>query len=213
MKRFFSLLIVLALSAGCADPGQQAKPSAAADKDKASAAADKDKASAATDKDKADKDKTKTTSNDPPAGTGKVELTALKSDAIIQKIEGTKGIVVVDSWATWCIPCRQEFPNLVKIHEKFGKNGVTCMSVTIDEADQHEAALKFLEKVGARFPNFRDEGAFAWLERWKIKGVPFVLVYQDGKLVKQFDKDDPNNQYKYEDVIKLVEELVKKKGS
>jgi thiol-disulfide isomerase/thioredoxin len=137
-----------------------------------------------------------------------VKLTVLKSEEIAKKIEGTKGIVVVDSWASWCIPCKKEFPNLVKIHEKFGKQGVTCMSVTIDKAAQHESALKFLEKVGAAFPNYRDADDEAWLKHWKIEGgVPFVLVFKDGKLVKRFDSEA---EWEYAQVAKLVEDLVKK---
>jgi thiol-disulfide isomerase/thioredoxin len=123
----------------------------------------------------------------------------------------TGTIFVVDTWATWCVPCVEEFPQLVALHEKFAKQGVACMSVSVDDADKRPKALEFLKKQGADFPNFViDDKEGAWWDKWNIKGIPVVLVFSsDHKLVKKFDKDDPDNQFTYADVEKLVVELLK----
>jgi len=118
--------------------------------------------------------------------------------------------VVVDTWATWCVPCREEFPKLVALHRKYRDRGVVVMSVSIDEPKDEPRALEFLRKQEADFPNFLlpyDD----WTERWQIKGIPIVLVFDtEGKLLRRFDRDDPDKQFKYEDVDRYLADLVKR---
>src|SRR5690348_1583701 len=76
----------------------------------------------------------------PPAQKA-VNIEVLKVDDIVGRIDKEKGkVVVLDTWATWCIPCREEFPGLVDLHERYAKDGVVCMSVTIDEVGKKDAA-------------------------------------------------------------------------
>lgn len=119
-------------------------------------------------------------------------------------------IVVVDTWATWCVPCREEFPGLVALHRKYAPQGVVCMSVSVDDPDQKDDALAFLRQQQAAFANYLIQDASdAWFDKWNIKGIPIVLVFgADGTLARKFDKDDPDNQYTYEDVDALVAELL-----
>ena len=145
----------------------------------------------------------------PPA---KVELQVVPLDTILKQISAQKGnIVVVDSWATWCGPCKKEFPHLVEIHRDRAKDGVVCMSVSLDQVQQQGDALAFLKEQGATFPNFLVEDDNSWLDKWNIKGIPVVLVFgRDGKLLRKFDRDDPDNQFTYADVARFVRELVLK---
>jgi len=140
-----------------------------------------------------------------------IELKLVKSSELEAAIQAQKGkIVVVDFWATWCGPCKKEFPRLVALHERFHQDGVACLSVSVDEEPNQEDALAFLREHQARFPNYLlNEDATAWQDHWRIKGVPVVFVYgRDGQRVQKFDKDDPDNQFTYADVTKLVERLV-----
>jgi thiol-disulfide isomerase/thioredoxin len=121
-------------------------------------------------------------------------------------------IVVVDTWATWCLPCMEEFPELVALHEKYAKDGVVCMSVSVDEPEQREFVEDFLNRQRADFANYliADENN-AWWDKWNIKGIPIVLVFDtEGKLIQKFDRDDPDNQFTYTDVEKLVVELLER---
>ncbi len=48
----------------------------------------------------------------------------------------------IDFWASWCVPCRAENPNVVKAYEKYGKKGLTILSVSLDtKADLWKAAI------------------------------------------------------------------------
>ena len=121
-------------------------------------------------------------------------------------------IVVVDTWATWCLPCKEEFPQLVALNAKFARRGVVCMSISLDGPDDRTATLDFLKQHQAAFSNYLiQDKENAWLDKWNIKGIPIVLVFnRDGSLAKKFDKDDPDNQFTYADVEKLIAEMVNK---
>jgi thiol-disulfide isomerase/thioredoxin len=142
----------------------------------------------------------------------KVELTSVKLAALKDAVAKHKGqVVVVDFWATFCVPCKAEFPNLVKLHKDLGGRGVACISVTIDDADGKAAALKFLQKQGAAFENFHlDENEKVYQKEFAFASVPTVLVYgKDGALAKKFNADKDENKFTYKDVRKLVEEMIK----
>ncbi|HUV05855.1 MAG TPA: TlpA disulfide reductase family protein [Armatimonadota bacterium] len=46
--------------------------------------------------------------------------------------KGTTRVVLLDFWATWCPPCKQEIPHLQKLHEKYGKKGLAVVGVSVD---------------------------------------------------------------------------------
>jgi thiol-disulfide isomerase/thioredoxin len=155
-----------------------------------------------------------------PPGPGKdqpaeVRLEVVSYDRLGRAIESHKGkVVVMDVWATWCVPCRREFPHLVELHREHAGDGLVCVSVSVDEPSAREDALKFLRSKGATFPNYLlDEKSEVWQERWRLKGVPAVFVYgRDGKLARKFTNDDPDDQFTYGDVRKFVEGLLRSGG-
>ena len=108
------------------------------------------------------------------------------------------------------MPCKEEFPNLVKLHQERGRD-VACISVAMDDADDKAAAVKFLKQKKATFENYlRDEPDEVYQKKFDFVPLPAVLVYgRDGKLVKRFNGDKPANAFTYKDVRQLVETLLK----
>jgi hypothetical protein len=98
------------------------------------------------------------------------------------------------------------------MHNKYGKDGLVCFSVSVDETDHKEAVLKFLKEQKATFANFLlGEDAETWQRQWKITGPPAAFVFdRDGKQVGKFDSDDPDKEYTYADIEKLVKKLLGK---
>jgi hypothetical protein len=100
------------------------------------------------------------------------------------------------------------------MHRKYSDE-IVCMSVSVDEADRKDAALRFLQKQGATFANYwLDEPSTVWQDRFEINGPPAVFVFdQEGAIAQKFDSSDPDKPYTYEDVEILVRELLKRPGS
>ena len=69
-------------------------------------------------------------------------------------------VVVVDFWASWCSPCKEELPVLEELYQKYRGDGLTIVGVNLDE--EAEDAKGFLESTGVTFPVGLDpEGAIA----------------------------------------------------
>jgi thiol-disulfide isomerase/thioredoxin len=137
-----------------------------------------------------------------------VKLDVIKYEPLVEAIRAQRGhVVVIDFWGDFCIPCKREFPNLVKLQKRHAQDGVVCMSLSVDPVERREAALNFLKAQKAAFPNYLlDEDASVWQSKWNLSTVPAVLVfYRDGTRAGKFDDDDPDHPFTYEDVERLVE--------
>src|SRR4051812_20178270 len=80
-----------------------------------------------------------------PEKADKVELTKAKLDEITAAIAKHRGkVVVVDFWGDFCIPCKKEFPNLVRLYNAHAKDGLVAVSVAVDDPDDADAAASAL---------------------------------------------------------------------
>lgn len=147
-----------------------------------------------------------------PDAPAAVTLAVVKYEHLTEAVRARRGsVVVVDAWGTFCPPCRREFPNLVRLHERYAGDGLVCMSVSVDPVDRREAALEFLKAQRAAFPNFLlDEPGEVWQQRWHTESVPVVFVFdREGRRAAKFDDHDPNKPLNYADVEALVRELLR----
>lgn len=122
--------------------------------------------------------------------------------------EGTR-FTIVDAWATTCPPCMENFPHLVEMHRKYGPKGLAVVSLTLDDPEDAKAlaaAEKFLREQEATFTNVVLKGEYGeGYDKLDISAIPAVFLYgPDGKEVKRFTMDDPNNQFTYDEVEKDV---------
>jgi len=84
---------------------------------------------------------------------------------LIRKSSAASRPVLVNFWATWCDPCREEFPDLVKINADYNSRGLDFIVVSMDDlADLKTTVPRFLAGVKATMPAFlliaQDEAAF-----------------------------------------------------
>ncbi len=102
------------------------------------------------------------------------------------KLSMLKGqIVLIDFWASWCGPCRQESPNVLRLYNQYKADGFTIFSVSLDDnADKWKEAIK---KDGLIWPNHGSD-----LQGWKtpltqlygFNSIPHtVLVNKEGKII------------------------------
>jgi peroxiredoxin len=89
-------------------------------------------------------------------------------------------VVMINFWATWCGPCRQELPLLNRLHEQYRKAGFTLLGVNID--DRPDAARTMARSLGISFPVlFDSEKQVSRL--YDVNAMPStVLIDRDGKV-------------------------------
>jgi len=148
-----------------------------------------------------------------------VELQILDWEAARGLVDQHKGkVVVLDLWATYCPPCVEEFPHLVKLHQE-QKDKVACISVsadfdgTTDSPESHrEKVLKFLTEQKATFQNVLLSTDTESLFGKKIphESIPVVMVFnQKGELAGEFPDPKNPDEFTYEKhVLPLVKSLL-----
>jgi cytochrome c biogenesis protein CcmG, thiol:disulfide interchange protein DsbE len=92
-------------------------------------------------------------------------------------------IVVLNFWASWCGPCREEAPALEAVWRDYQDRGVTVLGVAFADLDPDSAA--FLQEFGVTYPNGPDTGTVISKEQYHIRGVPETfIINQDGEIVR-----------------------------
>lgn len=94
-------------------------------------------------------------------------------------LSGLRGrVVFVNFWATWCPPCREEIPSMVKFYNKMKNEGVEILAVSEDT--DIEAVRKFVKKYQITFPILMDTKKEAY-RLYRATGVPEThLIGKDG---------------------------------
>ena len=64
---------------------------------------------------------------------------------------------LVNLWATWCVPCRQEMPELEKLIPEFAAAGVELIGISLDTGTARDRVPRFLVRAGITYPNFTTE--------------------------------------------------------
>jgi cytochrome c biogenesis protein CcmG, thiol:disulfide interchange protein DsbE len=82
-----------------------------------------------------------------------VDLAGYKE--MVAKYHG-KGLLVT-FWATWCEPCRDEYPMIIALSKEYGPQGLAVVGVTLDEDADLGLVRQFLDKSRPGFPNYRQK--------------------------------------------------------
>ena len=89
-------------------------------------------------------------------------------------------VVLVNVWASWCQPCREELPMIEKAHRMMSARGGTVLGIDVKE--NSGAALEAVDEFGLSFPNLRDrDGSF--VREWGQYGYPEnYVIDRQGKV-------------------------------
>lgn len=111
-----------------------------------------------------------------------VELLGPNGEAVRLPLQAGK-VLYVDFWASWCGPCRQSFPWMNAMQEKYKAKGLQIIGINLDQ--QASAAEKFLAQTPAKFTvMFDPKGTSPRI--YGVKGMPTsVLIGRDGKVIQQ----------------------------
>lgn len=117
------------------------------------------------------------------------ELVSATHTEILDAVAANEArVTVVNFWATWCVPCIEEFPYFMKLDRTMEDQGVDVMFVSTDFPDEREAAREFLAEQGVEGTSYLKEGkttpfVSAFHDDW-TGAIPATFIYDaDGELV------------------------------
>ena len=136
----------------------------------------------------------------PPADPQLIDAQGLQR--VLQQYRGKP--VLLNFWATWCEPCRDEYPMLNELAKQYGPQGLQIVGVSMDDDGDLILTRRFLARYKPVFPNYRkkpgDEAAFrqAVLPGW-TGSMPVSIFYsKDGSQAGNFKGEKPREQYEAE---------------
>lgn len=117
-----------------------------------------------------------------PASAAEPSLVRVNAAAVKKLLEQSKGSVVwLNVWATWCQPCVEEFPVLLKLRRQHQAKGLRMVFVSSDFPDNTEAVQTFLKKQGVSFPTYlKDEKDMPFIEGLETSwtgALPLNILY------------------------------------
>lgn len=100
--------------------------------------------------------------------------------ACLNTIVGQGNYVLLDFWASWCAPCREEIPHVIKLHEKYAGKGLKVVGVTVNDKAEHSLAA--MQELGINYDQIFDlEGIIC--SKYPVQGIPHFFLLDPGGAV------------------------------
>ncbi len=78
-------------------------------------------------------------------------------------------VVLINFWASWCLPCREEMPAIQQVYERYRDQGFVVLAVNLQEEDAHVAA--FVDQLELTFPVLMDRDGDVF-DRYRVMALP-----------------------------------------
>lgn len=145
------------------------------------------------------------------AGAGGTEPEVKPTDApglLAAVREGAAPVTLVNVWATWCGPCREEFPDLVKLERDYRDRGLRVLFVSADFDDQLGEAKQFLARHGVSATSYiktGDDMQFidALDKRWS-GALPATFIYDRAGKLRAFREGKADYRYFEHEVLGVL---------
>lgn len=92
-------------------------------------------------------------------------------------------VIIINFWASWCIPCLHEIPSLITLSRKFTKKELSVVAINTDEEDQLKNIEKIKTKLG--FPEsfiIVPDKKFQIADEFKFSAIPVTVIFKKGKV-------------------------------
>jgi len=152
-----------------------------------------------------------------PVGVGveAPEFSAVTVDSVprAKSLADYKGqVIMLNIWATWCLPCRVEMPSIEQLHKAYGPRGLKIIGISVDDPHTEPQIRDFVKQYGLTFQILHDttgqDGVVS--QTYQTTGYPeTIIIGRDGlirkKLIGASDWNSPLNRG-------LVERLLAEKA-
>ena len=112
-------------------------------------------------------------------------------------------VVLLHFWATWCPPCADEFPALVKVYTAYKTRGLEVIAVSLNDFSEMQEVMRFVHEQQPSFPLYIagtvNETFYQSIDKRWSSGVPLTMIYDktgtlryfhnDARTYAQFDRD------------------------
>lgn len=117
------------------------------------------------------------------------------------RLEEYRGqVVLINFWASWCGPCRQEMPLLDRLHQRYVDTGFAVLGINVE--GEVAPAQELIDKVPVTFPVLIDEGQLV-SELYKLEAMPSTVVVDRDGVVRYIHRGyKPGDEAKYVEVVK-----------
>jgi thiol-disulfide isomerase/thioredoxin len=125
-------------------------------------------------------------------GTEAPAFTVSTLDSIPKKksLDEYKGqVLLINIWATWCVPCRAEMPSIEQVHRELGPKGLKVLAISVDDPGSDSLIRDFMKEYGLTFEVLHDSGGQEGkISRdYQTSGYPeTVIIGRDGIIRKKF---------------------------
>ncbi len=123
--------------------------------------------------------------------TDRVDVRPASATELLEIIEGSDAeVVLVNIWATWCVPCREEFPGIVRLYRAYQARGLEVVFVSGDSEADVSQVQEFLAEQGVDFPSYLKVGKDmefidTFYPEWSGL-LPATLIYDAHRAVRHF---------------------------
>lgn len=108
-----------------------------------------------------------------------------KNVSLMAEVKRNK-LTIIDFWASWCGPCRQEMPNVVKLYNDYGSKGLGIVGISLDE--NKNSWMSAVKSLGMKWTQLSDLKGWqnAAARMFSIESIPHTIVVdQNGKILER----------------------------
>jgi thiol-disulfide isomerase/thioredoxin len=121
-------------------------------------------------------------------------LETLDGDSLSLADVADRKVVLVNFWASWCEPCKDEIPILIALHEEYGERGFMVLGATVDDLPRDSRA--FVEEMEIPYPSVITTPRMR--EAWRLAPwLPTTFLIVDGRIVEEWIGPQARDVFEY----------------